>query len=274
MFNADAFMSRLSGPPLLMGILNVTPDSFSDGGLFDCVDAACAQARQMTVEGADIIDIGGESTRPGHSPVSMDVESRRVLPVIENISKGPLPVSIDTYKAETAQQALVAGVSIINDVWGMQKDAKMASVVSKSGMPVICMHNRETVDPDIDIISDVLSFLEVSLTIARKAGILEDRIILDPGFGFGKTFDQSLHILQNLDALTVLGRPLLIGLSRKGFIGQFSGEKETANRLAGTLAANLLAIAGGNAAIIRVHDVKPHRQMLDMHTAFANAPAR
>ncbi|MGZ0186618.1 MAG: dihydropteroate synthase [Alphaproteobacteria bacterium] len=271
MFNADAFMARLSGPTLLMGILNVTPDSFSDGGQFDGVEAACAQATRMTDEGADIIDIGGESTRPGHLPVPAKLEAQRVLPVIEHVAKGTLPVSIDTYKAKTARLALAAGATIINDVWGLQNDAEMAPVIAEFGVPVICMHNREAVDPTLDILSDVMAFLERSLIIARKAGIPEHRIILDPGFGFGKTFAQSLHLLRNLETLSTLGRPLLIGLSRKGFIGHYSGEKVTPNRLAGTLAANMLAITTGYAAIIRVHDVKPHRQMLDMREAFDTA---
>jgi dihydropteroate synthase len=269
MFNADAFMARLSGPPLLMGILNVTPDSFSDGGQFDGMDAACAQAARMTNEGADIIDIGGESTRPGHLPIPAKLEAERVLPVIKHVASGKLPVSIDTYNAETARLALAAGATIINDVWGLHRDAEMAPLIAECGAPVICMHNRETVDPGLDIFTDVMAFLERSLTIARKAGIPEHLIILDPGFGFGKTFAQSLHLLRNLEKLSTLGRPLLIGLSRKGFIGHYSGEKVTPNRLAGTLAANMLAITTGHAAIIRVHDVKAHRQMLDMRQAFS-----
>ncbi len=274
MFDASAFMARLSGPPLLMGVLNVTPDSFSDGGRFDAPAAALAQAARIVEEGADILDIGAESTRPGHAPIDAAAEIARLAPILPGLPPLGVPISIDTYKAETARAALRAGAHILNDVWGLQRDPEMAAVAAETGAPLICMHNREAADPDIDILADVLRFLERSLAIATKAGIREDRIVLDPGFGFGKTMEQSLHILGRLDVLAGLGFPLLIGLSRKGFIGRFSGEPTAGERLPGTLTANLLAALSGHAAIIRVHDVKPHRQMLNFLKAFkAAAPA-
>lgn len=271
MFDPDAFMARLSGPPLLMGILNVTPDSFSDGGRFLAPAAARAQAVRMAAEGADIIDVGGESTRPGHNPVDAEEEARRVRPALAAAAGLDVAVSIDTNKAVIARMALAEGAHIVNDVWGLQRDPDMAATVAEAGAPVICMHNRETVDPDIDIVADVLRFLERSLVIARAAGVAEDRIVLDPGFGFGKTFEQSLDLLVRLGEVAALGYPLLIGLSRKGFIGAFSGEPRADARLAGTLTANLIAAADGHAAIIRAHDVKAHRQMLDFLAAAGRA---
>ena len=275
MFDSSAFMARLSGPPLLMGILNITPDSFSDGGRFLAPETAIAEAAAMTADGADILDIGGESTRPGHAPINAATEWARVRPVLEGVRQATsLPISIDTYKAETAARALAAGADIVNDVWGLQRDPGMAPLLAASSAPVICMHNRAEIDSRIDIVEDVLRFLERSLTIAEAAGIASDRIVLDPGFGFGKTLEQSLYLLQNLDRIGALGRPLLIGLSRKGFIGRYSGEPTTSARLAGTLTANLLAALGGHVAIIRVHDVKPHRQMLNMLAAVRPGAAR
>ncbi len=269
MFEPDRFMQRLKGPPLLMGVVNVTPDSFSDGGCYAEPETAAAGAAMLAAEGADIIDVGGESTRPGHTPLPLDEELARILPALDMMAARDLPpISIDTYKAETARQALAHGAVILNDVWGFQRDPGMAALAAKTGAPVICMHNRSAVDPDIDIVADVCGFLSRSLEIARRAGVREDRIILDPGFGFGKSFEQSLALLRGLDRVAALGFPLLVGVSRKGFIGQYSGEPVAEARLAGTLAANLLAAAAGHAAIIRVHDVRPHRQMLDFLQAY------
>jgi len=273
MFNPDDFMARLAGPPLLMGILNVTPDSFSDGGCFNDPEAAAAQAARMVADGADILDIGGESTRPGHAPIDAATEIDRIRPALAAAARLATPVSIDSYKAETVRMALAGGANIVNDVWGLQRDPELAQVAADADAPVICNHNRETTEPDIDIVDDVLRFLERSLEIARKAGIAENRIILDPGFGFGKTFDQSLELLRRLDAVASLGFPLLIGLSRKGFIGHYSRQADVRARLPGTLAANLLAALSGHAAIIRVHDVRPHREMLDMLSAFGGRAA-
>ena len=254
---------------MLMGILNATPDSFSDGGLYDKPTAAAAHARDMVKAGADIIDIGAESTRPGHHPIAADTELARLLPVLEALAGEALgaPISVDTYKARTAEAALAAGAHIVNDVWGLQRDPEMAAVVAQSGAPVICMHNRDAVDERIDIVADVTSFLKRSLEIAASAGIAPNRIVLDPGFGFGKSFDQSLELLLRLDAVAALGHPVLVGLSRKGFIGAFSGVASPSDRLAGTLAANQMAVMSGHAAIVRAHDVAAHRQMLDFIAA-------
>jgi len=273
-FDPAAFMARLAGPPLVMGILNVTPDSFSDGGRYLAADAAVDQATRMAGEGADIIDIGAESTRPGHDAVASETEWRRLEPVFAGTAGLAPPISIDTSKAAVARRALQAGASILNDIWGLQRDPEMAPLAAETGAPVICMHNRETVDPVIDIVSDVLGFLNRSLEIARKAGVRDDRIVLDPGFGFGKTASQSLELLRRLDRIAGLGFPLLIGLSRKRFIGQYSGEPQADARLHGTVTANLLAALSGHAAILRVHDVKPHRQALDFLAAFQGSGAR
>lgn len=271
MFDPDAFMARLSGPPLVMGILNVTPDSFSDGGDFLDPEAARAQAEAMVADGADIVDIGGESTRPGHTPISADDEAARIAPVLADIAGLGATISIDSYKAPVVAAALEAGAHLINDVWGLQRDPEMAALAARTGAPVICMHNREEIDPDLDIVDEVLGFLARSIDIARAAGVADGRIIADPGFGFGKTFEQSLDLLVRLEEIAALGYPLLVGLSRKGFIGAYSGEPIAKDRLAGTLAANQLAALTGHAAIIRVHDVKPHRQMLDLIAAAIGA---
>ena len=270
MFDPDAFMACLAGPPLLMGILNVTPDSFSDGGQFDASGPAIAHAIEMANAGADIIDIGGESTRPGHTPVDAEAEQRRIMPVIGAVAAAvETPMSVDTYKAATARAALEAGAHIVNDVWGLQRDPLMARVVADAGCPIICMHNRDAVDTDMDMIADIKGFFEKSLEIAYAAGIQTNRIILDPGFGFGKSFEQSLEVLTRVSELQTMGFPLLIGLSRKGFIGQYSGNEDVGDRLAGTLCANMAALSQGAAQIIRVHAVKPHREMLDFATALA-----
>ena len=252
-----------------MGVINVTPDSFSDGGENLKPEAAIKAGKAMVADGADIIDIGGESTRPGHIPIDASTEQARILPVIKALeAEKSVRISIDTYKASTARAALKAGAHIINDVWGLQRDPDMANVAAETGAPAILMHNREAYDDSIDILSDVMRFLERSLKIARKAGVTEDKIMLDPGFGFGKTSKQNMIILQNLELISSLGFPILIGLSRKRFIGFYSGQTETNARLPGTLAANLLAAISGHAACIRVHDVRPHREMLDFLGAF------
>lgn len=269
-------MARLGGgrPPLIMGVLNVTPDSFSDGGRFLAPEAAIARAAELKADGADIIDIGGESTRPGHKPVPESEEIARVEPVVAAVAADDGPaISIDSYKAGTARRALAAGANILNDVWGLQRDLGMAELAAESGAPTILMHNRAETEADIDIVDDVLRYLERSLEIANAAGVRDDRIILDPGFGFGKTAEQSLLLLRRLDRVAALGFPLLIGLSRKRFIGRYSCEHVADARLPGTLAANLLAAVSGHAAVIRVHDVKPHRQMLNFFGAFQAAGA-
>ena len=255
------------GRPLIMGVLNVTPDSFSDGGKFLEPAAALEQARRLAAAGADIIDIGAESTRPygGMRPVSADDEKARLETILPAAATLGVPVSIDTIKASTAAWALEAGASIVNDVWGLQRDPDMARVVAEHDAPVIIMHNRETADPAIDIISDVSEFFSRSLEIAWTAGIAHDRIVLDPGIGFGKTTEQSLACLARLDAWRGFDMPLLVGASRKRFINAIV-PSEPMERLGGSLAAHLLAFEKG-AAIIRVHDVAPTVQ------AFAVAAA-
>ncbi len=246
---------------LVMGILNVTPDSFSDGGRYASVETALAHARVMIAEGADILDVGGESTRPGATEVGTEEEIARVLPVIErlSVSDGTPPISIDTYKAKTAEAALRAGATIVNDVWGLQREPDIASVAAAHGAAVIIMHNRFDIDPARDIIEDMKSFFGRSLTIARKAGVPVDHVILDPGVGFGKTFEQNLQAVARVGELKALGFPVLMGTSRKRMIGALIGaERPVTERLHGTVASNVAAILAG-ADIVRVHDVAAHR---------------
>lgn len=244
---------------LAMGILNVTPDSFSDGGLFSGVEAAARQAATLVSEGAAILDIGGESTRPGHVPVPAEEEQARVLPVIRALApSASVPISIDTYKASTAKAALVAGAAIVNDVWGLQREPDIATVAAAHGAPVIIMHNRETIDAEIDIIADMLAFFERSLGIAHRAGIDDSNIVLDPGVGFGKTWAQHLEALRRLPEIRALGFPVLVGVSRKSLLGRLHDrETRPADRLTGSLAAHAVAATLG-ADIVRVHDVAAH----------------
>ncbi|GJE60309.1 Dihydropteroate synthase [Methylobacterium trifolii] len=244
---------------LVMGILNVTPDSFSDGGLFVGEAEACAQADRLVAEGAAIVDVGGESTRPGHTPVPAEEEQARVVPVIRAIApRVGAPVSIDTYKASTAEAALAAGARIVNDVWGLQREPDIAHVAADHGAPVIVMHNRETIDPGLDIVADMLRFFERSLGIARKAGIPDGDIVLDPGIGFGKSWEQHLDALRRLPEIRALGFPLLVGVSRKSLLGRLHDrETRPADRLYGSLASHTLAATLG-ADIVRVHDVAAH----------------
>ena len=259
------------GRPLIMGVLNVTPDSFSDGGQFVEPATAIEHARRLAVEGADIIDIGGESTRPygGMRPVTAAEERARlesILPVAATIG---VPVSIDTMKASVAAWALEAGASIVNDVWGLQHDPDMARVVAEHGAPIIIMHNRESADPAIDIINDVSEFFSRSLEIAWSAGIAHDRIVLDPGIGFGKTPEQSLACIARLHEWRGFDAPLLVGASRKRFIASIV-PSEPMDRLGGSLAAHLLAAENG-AAIIRAHDVAPTLQAFAVAAAIRHA---
>jgi dihydropteroate synthase len=250
-----------------MGILNITPDSFSDGGQFFDPASALAQARRMIAEGADILDIGAESTRPygGRQPVSAEDEHARLAPVLSEVVKLGLPVSIDTFKARTAAYALEQGAAILNDVWGLQHDADIARVAAEHGVPVIVMHNREKADPAIDIMADVKAFLARSLDIAAKAGIMRERIVLDPGVGFGKTLDQSTTVIARLDELREFGLPILMGLSRKRFISSIS-PSEPHQRIGGSIAGNLLSVMAG-ANIVRVHDVAETVQALQVMAA-------
>ena len=257
--------------PIVMGILNLTPDSFADGGRFADPAAAIAHAERMIGEGADIIDVGAESTRPypGMRPVSADEELARLMPVLPQIVALGVPVSIDTIKTEIAARALAAGVTIVNDVWGLQRDANMAGVVAAHGVPVIVTHNRETVDPALDILADIEAFFGRSLDIAARAGIARERIVLDPGIGFGKTPEQSLAAIAGLARLRPFDLPLLIGLSRKRFINAVVPSKPQ-DRLAGSLAGAVLAVLEG-AAIVRVHDVAETVQALRVAAAIRAA---
>jgi dihydropteroate synthase len=257
--------------PVVMGILNVTPDSFADGGRYDAPALAIAHARRMIDEGADVIDVGGESSRPygDPTPVSAEDELARILPVLPVVVNLGVPVSIDTMKASVAARALKLGASMVNDVWGLQRDPDMARVVADHKVPVVVMHNRERADRAIDIMADVEAFFARSLDIAARAGIARERIVLDPGVGFGKTPEQSLMVIARLDRFAAFGLPLLIGLSRKRFIASIT-PSEPQQRLAGSIAGNLLAVFAG-AAIVRVHDVAETVQALRVAAAIRNA---
>ncbi len=272
----------------LMGIVNVTPDSFSDGGSFLDPGAAISHARALVAEGADILDVGGESTRPGAEPVSAEEELRRVLPVLAGIAGGPIAdsstqpaaiVSIDTSKASVARAAIDAGATIVNDVSALRGDPEMVEVIAGSGVECCLMHmlgEPRTMQRDPrygDVVDEVKAFLEERLAFAIGAGVREERIMLDPGIGFGKTVDHNLELLDRLDELTTLGRPLVVGTSRKGFLGRIIGgaggqaqEAGTARRLPGTIATNVLAFERG-ASVFRVHDVAPVRDALAVTAA-------
>ncbi|WP_310618442.1 dihydropteroate synthase [Flexibacterium corallicola] len=242
--------------PLVMGILNVTPDSFSDGGVYNAPETAFLHAQKMLEEGADILDVGGESTRPGATAISEQEELDRVLPVLEKLRGLNTLISIDTYKASVAEAAIKAGAHIVNDVWGLQKDERMAEVVAKAGVPVIMMHNRNEADETIDIMKDIKLFFDRSIELATKAGISHHNQILDPGFGFGKAYSQNYEILKRFQELKSHGRVLLAGASRKRMIGNLLNV-EPKDRIFGSLAVHILAMTGG-ARIIRAHDVKAH----------------
>jgi dihydropteroate synthase len=249
-----------------MGVLNVTPDSFSDGGDFLESGAAVARARELAAEGADLIDIGGESTRPGAEPVGEEIELARVMPVIERLQKDALPLSIDTSKAGVARAALAGGVSFVNDVTALRGDPEMAGVVADAGADVCLVHMRGEPrsmqdDPRYDdVLSEVRAFLEDRLAWAIDQGISEERIWLDPGIGFGKTLEHNLELIRRLGEIVAIGRPVVFGASRKRFLGKLTGRPER-ERVAGTLAANVLAFEQG-AAMFRVHDVGPTRDAL------------
>lgn len=255
-----------------MGVVNVTPDSFSDGGLF--ADPAVAVAHGLTLarQGADIVDVGGESTRPDHVRLDAASELARVMPVIAGIAAGSdVPISIDTYKAEVADAALKAGASIVNDVWGAQRDPAIAGVAARHGAPIILMHNREETDPGLDILADVLRFLERSIAIAIEAGVPRSQIVVDPGIGrFGKTAEQSLLLMKELRRLGELGCPVLLGASRKSVLGHVIGKAVPAERIAASIAAHLYGVTQG-AAIIRAHDVDEHVDALKIWAAIGAA---
>lgn len=254
-------LSVANGEPLVwgrrtyvMGVINLAPDSFSGDGLDGNVSAAVDQARRMEEEGADLLDVGGESTRPSSIPISASVEAGRLLPALEAICRAvSIPVSVDTYKAAVARQAIAAGAALVNDVWGLLADGNMARVISDSGVPAILMHNQREAQYD-DLVPDVIAGLRRIAEIARAAGIPERNVILDPGVGFGKNADHNLELLRRLPELQELGYPMLLGVSRKSTIGRVLGLPAD-DRVEGTAAAVAMSIAGG-ADIVRVHDVK------------------
>jgi dihydropteroate synthase len=263
-----ALRAILSKPyPAVMGVLNVTPDSFSDGGQFIAPDRALAQAKRMIAEGADIIDIGAESTRPygGMQPISAELETERLQPILAGVVSLGVPVSIDSMKAAVTSFALDAGAAIANDVWGLQSDPAMAALVAARNVPVIVMHNRDHADPAIDIMKDISAFFMRSLEIADRAGIPHGNIVLDPGIGFGKTAEQSLMALARLGELRSFGLPLLVGASRKSFMASVT-PSEPRERLGGSIAALVIAAKGG-ARIIRTHDVAETVQALRIAAA-------
>lgn len=258
-FSCGRFELDLS-TPCVMGIVNVTPDSFSDGGKFNTTDKAVAHAMQLVEQGADILDIGGESTRPGATPVPLDEELNRVIPVIKALVKAGVPLSIDTYKPEVMRTAIDAGVDIVNDVCALQEDGAL-EIVAASEVGVCLMHMQgrpQTMQADPqyqEVVAEVTSFLAARLKAAEQAGIARERILLDPGFGFGKRTEHNLTLLNQLSSLQSLGLPLLIGLSRKSVLGQFVGSGVD-ERIYASIAASVVSVMKG-ASIVRVHDVKP-----------------
>lgn len=258
---------ELGGRTQIMGILNTTPDSFSDGGRYDRLEAAVAHARAMITAGADIIDIGGESTRPGHQAVDAAEELRRVLPVIRAVREAApsVLISIDSYKAAVAEAALEAGADLLNDIWGLQGDPEMVRVAARHQAPIVVMHNQEGTSYQ-DLIGDMLAFFRRTLTIAAEAGLPENRVIIDPGIGFGKTPLQNLEVMQRMSEFQVLGRPILLGTSRKSTIGKVLGGLPPEERVEGTAATVALGIAAG-ADIVRVHDVLQMKRVAVMTDA-------
>lgn len=250
---------------IVMGILNLTPDSFSDGGKYFDVEKAIEHAYKMVEEGADIIDVGAESTRPGHIAVDADEEIRRLVPVLEKlIDEINVPISVDTYKAATAKVVLDLGVHIINDIWGLKKDPEMAKTVAKYNAPVIVMHNQDGTHYE-NLMNDILDWLRDSIRIAEEAGIDSDKIIIDPGIGFGKTLDHNLDVMNKLEEFHTLGKPILLGTSRKSMIGKVL-DLPVEERLEGTAATVALGIAKG-VHIVRVHDVKEIKRVCVMMDA-------
>lgn len=259
--------------PLIMGVVNVTPDSFSDGGRFFSAAAAVAHARQLIDEGADLLDVGGESTRPGADPVTLDEERRRVLPVLEALADAGVPLSVDTQKPELMGEAVAAGAAMVNDVNGFQAPGALAAVAG-SACAICIMHkqgNPQTMQQSpqyADVVVDVRDYLSQRIAAAEQAGIARERMVVDPGFGFGKTLEHNLELLRRLDELAALTVPVLAGLSRKSMIGKLTGS-DPGDRLAGSIAAALFAVQRG-AAIVRVHDVAATRDALAVWNAVNN----
>lgn len=264
----DGFLGLLGSRSIIMGILNITPDSFSDGGQFFSLDAALGQAKKLAGEGADIIDVGAESTRPGHTPVSADEELARLEPILGELTAAiDRPFSIDTSKAAVARRAIELGACVVNDVWGLQRDPGMAAAIAETGAAAVLMHNRDGTDPDIDILADMRRFFDKSLALAARAGIPLSRLSLDPGIGFGKSRAQNFTALAKLATFKDYGLPILVGVSRKSLLAEQSvGGVDTG--IVRTLAANLAAAANG-ASIFRVHDVAEHAAAFKVFDAIA-----
>lgn len=263
----DGLTLELGKRTLIMGILNVTPDSFSDGGRYFDLDAAVARAKEMAEEGADLIDIGGESTRPGHEPVSAEEEIRRIVPVIRAVREAvKLPISVDTYKSETARQALEAGAHVLNDIWGFRGDPAMAALAAEYGCPVILMHNRQKRDYS-DFVPDVLAELRLSIERAHAAGVADENIWLDPGIGFAKDYGENVELMGRLDELVGLGYPVLLATSRKTFIRQ-TLDLPADDVVEGTAATTAVGIMQG-CQIVRVHDVRQMKRVAAMTDAIA-----
>ena len=249
----------------IMGILNVTPDSFSDGGRFNHIEAAIKHAGEMIAEGAEVIDVGGESTRPGYTKISDEEEISRVVPVIEAIKQRfDIPVSIDTYKSEVAKAAAAAGADLINDIWGLKYDDKMAEVIAENNLACCLMHNRTNTEYS-NFMEDMKQDLRETIAIARKAGIADDRIILDPGVGFAKSYENNLEVIRRLGELRKLGYPLLLGTSRKSVIG-LTLDVPAAERVIGTTVTTVMAVQA-DCMFVRVHDIKENRQAIEMAEA-------
>lgn len=249
----------------IMGILNVTPDSFSDGGRYNSLDAALFRAQQMADEGADIIDVGGESTRPGHTQISDEEEISRVVPVIEKLKhEFDIPLSVDTYKSAVASAAVRAGADLVNDIWGLKYDEKIASVIAESGAACCLMHNREQAEYN-DFTADLMDDMRECVRLADKAGISRDKIILDPGVGFGKTYEMNLTIINRLEILHGLDLPILLGTSRKSVVG-LTLDLPADQREEGTLVTTVYAVQKG-CAFVRVHDVEKNRRAILMTQA-------
>lgn len=249
----------------VMGILNVTPDSFSDGGKFNRLDDALFHVEEMLKEGMDILDIGGESTRPGYTLLPDEEEIERVLPVIEAVkSRFDVPVSLDTYKSKVAEAGIKAGVDLINDIWGLKYDSRIAEVIAKGKVPCILMHNRKEANYQ-NFLEDVMVDLSESIELARKAGIADDRIILDPGVGFGKTYEHNLQIIKSLEMLHQFGYPVLLGTSRKSVIG-LTLDLPAKERVEGTLVTTVFGVQS-RCAFVRVHDIKENVRAIKMTEA-------
>ncbi|MEG6570304.1 dihydropteroate synthase [Thermoanaerobacterium thermosaccharolyticum] len=248
----------------IMGILNMTPDSFSDGGKYNTLEKGMERALKMIEDGADIIDVGGESSRPGYKPVTAEEELRRINDIVKKLQEVNTIVSVDTMKSKVAEESLKNGAHIINDIWGLQRDLDMAKVVADYGAGVVIMHNKDVAEYD-DLLKDVISFLEKSIDIALKAGIKEENIMIDPGIGFGKTLEHNLTLMKRLDELKVLGFPILLGTSRKSMIGHVL-KLDVNERVEGTAATVAIGISKG-ADIVRVHDVKEMARVAKMTDA-------